>query len=446
MVQSAELTALQIVDILRGGLGMTGLPPSIEHSLMQIRDLLSGGAIGGGVGLDSGTPATVDPSLAAATGTDADAAHGDHRHAVTGVATEAQLDAVEIAVAPIIDDRRISVGTEITHATKPTSSGLACRWNANHSVLFIGSLTGGGQSLRAYPFSNANPGVFSAPVVATTGTESSNQVAVRPGDTGGATHVATAHTASPWLRIYPWSGSVWSAAIDPGSPPAGNGAPVAVAWRPDGAFVALGRSADAGNPEVIIFPFDGATIGAGITLAATGQRARGLAWSPDGLYLFVAWETGTTLRVSAHSFDGVTIGSAIEPASKPDDVVSDVKVSPDGNWIAISTADSGNKLWVYPWSAGAFGTPVKRATPQAIRLAWAPDMAFIGAAYATPFLSFIAFNPQAGTFGAQVDATLTGGPTQANDVDFSADGAYAGAAYDGTTRFGAFPGTRLFGF
>jgi WD40 repeat protein len=398
------------------------------------------------VGLDSGTPATVDPSLAAAIGTDGDAAHGDHRHAVTGVATEAQITALETAVAPIIDGRRITVGTEITHATKPTSSGVACRWNADHSVLFIGSLTGGGQSLRAYPFSSANPGVFSAPVVATTGTESSNQVAVRPGDTGGATHVATAHTASPWLRIYPWSGSVWSSAIDPGSPPAGAGAPRTVAWRPDGNFVALGRSDNAGNPEVIVFPFDGATIGTGITLAATGQAAGGVAWSPDGLYLFVAWATGNTLRVTAHAFDGVTIGAAIEPASKPDNIVSDVKVSPDGNWVAIATNDSGNKLWVYPWSAGVFGTPVKRATPQGERLAWAPDMAYIGVAYTTPFVSFIAFYPETGTFGAQFDATLTGAPTQAKDIHFSADGAYAGYAADGTTRFGAFPGTRLFGF
>jgi hypothetical protein len=94
MVQSAELTALQIVDILRGGLGVTGSPPSLEHSLQQIRDLLSGGALGGGgVALGAALPETLDPALAAAIGASPDASPLDHRHALSGVATAAQVAA-----------------------------------------------------------------------------------------------------------------------------------------------------------------------------------------------------------------------------------------------------------------------------------------------------------------------------------------------------------------
>ena len=392
------------------------------------------------------SPEALDPAAAAQTGTDGDAAHGDHRHAVTGVATEAQLDEVGGAIEALTNDRRITIGTQITHATKPENQVLSVRWDALHANLFVGNDSTAADSLRAYPFSAAIPGVFSAPVVATTGAIDSSQLSVRP---GGA-HVAVAHAQAPRFAVYPWSGTAWSARITPAPALPGTGTGLSTAWRPDGAFVAFGRGPNAGNPEVIVFPFDGATLGTPITLAATGNFANGLAWSPDGAYLFVAWITGSTFRVTAHAFDGVTLGAAIEPVSKPDGVVNDVAVSPDGNWVAIATEDSGHKLWVYPWSAGVFGTPVKRATPLGNRLAWAPDMAYIGLAGSigtgAPVLAVLDFFPASGAFGAQRTFTVTGGASVGFDVTFSADGAYAAGGYNGSVRFGAFPGTRLFGF
>ncbi|MEZ5406964.1 MAG: serine/threonine-protein kinase [Acidimicrobiales bacterium] len=162
------------------------------------------------------------------------------------------------------------------------------------------------------------------------------------------------------------------------SAPAHEGPVRAVAFAPDGAWLATGgqdgvlRLAPAGDP------------GTAVAIATGEGWVLGLAWSPDGTALATASSTGSvTVRPVA---DPAGPGSAPEPAPAPTTVIAAhpgstaeaVAWSPDGGTLASAGGDGQVRLW------RPDGTPIRnlatgsaggdqQARPPQLAVGWSPD-------------------------------------------------------------------------
>jgi hypothetical protein len=225
--------------------------------------------------------------------------------------------------------------------------------------------------------------------------------------------IAIAHTTTPFITAYPWSGSGFGTKLNnPTTLPTGNGQ--GVAFSPDGTNIAVAHDT---SPFITAYPWSVSGFGTKYTDPATlpTGTGNGVAFSPSGNDIAVAHNT--TPFISAYPWSGSGFGTKYSnPATLPVGNGEGVAFSPDGTNIAVSHSITPF-ISAYPWSGSGFGT--KYADPATLPastgngVAFSLDGANIAVAHTTT--PFITAYPWSGSgFGAKYanPATLPTGNGQ----------------------------------
>jgi len=126
--------------------------------------------------------------------------------------------------------------------------------------------------------------------------------------------IAVAHDSTPFVSVYPWSGSGFGAKVsNPATLPANNA--YDLAFSPTGGAIAITHD---GTPTITAYPWSGSGFGtkyADPGTAVTGSNGRGIAFRPNGAVLLQRGSTGTAFNAYAWS-DGSGFGTKYSaPAS-----------------------------------------------------------------------------------------------------------------------------------
>jgi sugar lactone lactonase YvrE len=287
--------------------------------------------------------------------------------------------------------------------------------------------------ITAYPWSGSGFGTkYTNP--ATLPASTGNGVAFSP---DGA-NIAVAHVTTPFIAAYPWSGSGFGTKYaNPATLPAGNGN--GVAFSPDGANIAV---AHATPPFIAAYPWSGSGFGTKYADPATLPTGdgRGVAFSPDGANIAVAHST--TPFITAYPWSGSGFGTKYtDPATLPPDTGRGVAFSPDGANIAVAHSTTPF-ITAYPWSGSGFGTkytdPATLPASTGSGVAFSPDGANIAVAHSTT--PFITAYPWSGSgFGTKYTDPATLPASTGQDVAFSPDGANIAVAHTTSPFITAYP-------
>lgn len=224
------------------------------------------------------------------------------------------------------------------------------------------------------------------------------------------------------VRVYAWSSSGFGAALDTVSP---GGNVLGVTYSPNGDYIAVAHSS---SPYVSIYPWSGTAFSAKVSDPATLPTGAGyaVAFSPAANAVVVAHASSP--YVSAYPWSGGAFGSKYSnPATLPAYDSYAVTFSPDGNYVAVTGAIGASGPFpptdyfsVYPWSAG-FGTKVsspEQATSAGTGVAFSPRGDFIAFTYqSTGGVSVYPWS--AGTFGAKCTAPAVAPTGSCNGIAFN---------------------------
>jgi WD40 repeat protein len=170
--------------------------------------------------------------------------------------------------------------------------------------------------------------------------------------------VAVSNSNSPFINAYAWtSGSGFGTKFaNPATLPAGgpqSGTPKSIAFSPAGDAVAIAHTT---TPFVTVYPWSGSGFGTKFANPATlpVSNGFGVAFSPAGDAIAVI--NGGSPAITVYPWSGAGFGTKYaNPGTLPTAAVSLV-FSPNGDTLAI--ADAGSPfIRAYPWnSATGFGT------------------------------------------------------------------------------------------
>jgi len=259
-------------------------------------------------------------------------------------------------------------GTKYTNAAI-SDVGYAAAFNSDGTVALLGTNKDAMEGINAFNFNSASGfgSEFAAPT--TSGSWHGYGVAFHPSDTA----VAAAHSTSPYIDAFPWSGSGFGTRYsNPSTLPPANA--VCCNFSNDGSALGVGHGS---SPYVSVY----------------------------------AWSSGFGSKYS-------------DPSTTPAELVRRLSWSADSATLAC-ICNSGDKLDVYPWSSG-FGTRYSAAgtlpagNGQAV--AWSADGDYIGvASSSSPYIQVYPFdtssgigtkwsNPGSGASGNAVGIAFLGGP------------------------------------
>jgi parallel beta-helix repeat protein len=164
----------------------------------------------------------------------------------------------------------------------------------------------------------------------------------------------------------------------------------AIAWSPDGNYVAAGVYNTGTGGDLLLYSFTPATnlvhVDTQFPSSTGGFFARSVAWSPNGKYLALAghFDTGKDLVIyrlntATQKFGFVT--SIATASSDPRSVVW----SPDGQYVAIGNTGVSDALVMYLFNPGSPSLTQVAATNPAggtdtIFVSWSPDGQYLAAA------------------------------------------------------------------
>lgn len=231
--------------------------------------------------------------------------------------------------------------------TLPAGAGASLDVHPSGTHVIIGHATT--PFMSCYPFDSAgfgaklaNPGTLPAAQV--------NGVAFSPmGD-----YVATVGPTTPFLQVWPFdpiAGAFGTIIANPATLPlTGCGATLgkAVAWRPQGDFIACGD-----GTHVYVTGFNritGAFTSTQISDTPSAASATCMQWTPDGQYLIVGFTASPFLKI--YDFSGGGLGTNVTfDVSAPAAQVNDIVVDPSGRFMVLALNAS-------PWVQG-FPLPTK---------------------------------------------------------------------------------------
>jgi hypothetical protein len=170
-------------------------------------------------------------------------------------------------------------------------------------------------------------------------------------------YIAVAHSDSPFITAYPWSGSGFGTKFsDPATLPAGVG--IGVAFSPDGDAIAVAHGT---SPFITAYPWSGSGFGTKFSNPATLPAGLGrvVAFTPAGDAIAVVHDSSPF--VTAYPWSGSGFGTKYaNPATLPAGTGRGMAFSIAGDAIAV-VHDSSPFVTAYPWSGSGFGT--KYANP-----------------------------------------------------------------------------------
>jgi Tol biopolymer transport system component len=186
-------------------------------------------------------------------------------------------------------------------------------------------------------------------------------------------------SSNPAIYVYRFNGAALGTAIF-GDGYGGNAMP-AVAWSPDGKFIAFGGDA---SPQLRIYRFGG-TAGSSsqVTSQSFGLIVNSISWSPDGKYLAVGGNNSTQSLI-IYRFNGTSLTQVTTAQPSGAIQVNGVAWSPDGKYLGVtSRGPDGADLNIYSfngttfpqsWYAGTSGSGADFAwSPDGRYLAWSTD-------------------------------------------------------------------------
>ena len=261
-------------------------------------------------------------------------------------------------------------GDVFTEATAPTgatgSTGLGISISADSQYIAAAINNGG---LQLYKKNGSSWNSLSVPVTKPT---AGNAVAF----SADGAFLAVAGTPSPFLYIYSRSGDTFTKLANPVGIPSTAG--TAVAFSPDGTYLAVGSTSQlsSGSPWLRVFKRSDTTF---TNLSLTGLdlppgSVTSVSFSPDGVYLAAACNSGSSTRVYKRSGDVFTKVSDIT-----DFPAQSVAFSGDGLYLALGSLGSASpSVVIYKRSGDTF---TKLANPTG-----APTSASVAVAFYPPVL------------------------------------------------------------
>lgn len=167
--------------------------------------------------------------------------------------------------------------------------------------------------------------------------------------------LTVASQTSPYIETYPFQFTGTSTSFGPKVanpsqiPNGGPGAVVgkALAWRPQGDFIAMLMSA---SPYLYVVPFDRSTgtYGLALTLFTTPpQPTSCLAWSKCGTYLFVGMTASPYLII--YDFSSSTINPTISTPIQPAVAMNSIQVHPMNRVFVTAPNNISLYQWQMPW-------------------------------------------------------------------------------------------------
>ena len=130
----------------------------------------------------------------------------------------------------------------------------------------------------------------------------------------------------------------------------------------DGKFIAIGLQ---GSPYIEVYEFDGKTISAPLTLPSIAMDYGAVAWSPNGKYIALGkgqiWERNGTAftKINCNNY--------------PSSPVCGAEWSPDGKFLALQQQSGGNWTHIYELQNGAFIRVYMQSQTTYGRLRWSPQ-------------------------------------------------------------------------
>jgi len=150
----------------------------------------------------------------------------------------------------------------------------------------------------------------------------------------------------------------------------------AVAWSPNGCYLAVGLISAPENLK--IYSFDGTSLS--LVTAVTTDEIRSLSWSFDGVYLAVGGITGGTDEVQVFSFDGSLLLSVAEYDIAPNETVNTVAWSPYGDYLAVGTTSGASELKILRFDGSRLVLVAQVQTNQVSAISWTHDGCYLAAA------------------------------------------------------------------
>lgn len=261
----------------------------------------------------------------------------------TAIAPDGLSVAYTSGTSPFVQLFAVSTktGTPMTVApnpgTLPTGAGQCSAWHPTATHLAVGHATS--PFLSVYPVNAENSFGFGTKLTnpATLPAAQVNAVAFSPlGD-----FLTVASQTTPFIQTYLFDKnavSVGTIVLDPPTLPAGGPAQggKAVAWRPQGDYIAMGMSV---SPYLYVVPFDRNTASYSLPLligTPPGAAVTSVQWTPDGEFLLVGTSVSPYLLV--YDFGSKTIGSPMGyDFSPPGVAIRDIAVLPSGDQAILAT-------------------------------------------------------------------------------------------------------------
>lgn len=233
--------------------------------------------------------------------------------------------------------------------TVPTGAGADVSWHPSGLDLAIAHTTS--PFVSVYPFSSSGFGSkYSNPATLPTGNGQCASFSPM------GEYLAVGHTTTPFISVYPWtvSSGFGTKIADASTLP--TGAPVspgAVAWRPQGDWIALGTDT---SPFMWICPFvrGSSSFGTPPNTSTFSSFLPGtigsLSFSPCGNYLVAG--SSTTPFLVVMTFDSSTgVTGNITLTSNPGQVVQSVEFSPSGEYLLLGL-NASPFVMIYPMVRG----------------------------------------------------------------------------------------------
>jgi len=258
--------------------------------------------------------------------------------------------------------------------------------------------------------------------VLTSGTTTVTGVAISPDQRYVA--IATVNsTPTPLVNIYTFNGTTALGSSVATTGAIGTNAIPAVAWSPDGRFVAVGS-----DTGLRIYRFSGTTLTQVGSTQTFGLIVNAISWSPDGRYVAVGGNNGTTpLIMYRFGGTGLTQVTTANPGSNTIQV-NGVAWSPDGRYVAVTAraTSAASTLYVYAFNGSVIGVTTSVVNGGiGCSVAWSPDGRFLawgwnnGLTLATGRCNIYSFN---GTTLTAIASQTIG--TQVNAVAWSPNARY----------------------
>lgn len=282
--------------------------------------------------------------------------------------------------------------------------------------------------------------------------------ATLPASTGNGVDVTTAndavivaHATSPFVTAYPWSDSGFGTKFaNPASLPSGTGQ--SVSFRPDGTYVAVGFTYTTvpTDPQATAYEWSGSGFGVKVSdpdWGTTVQYGRGATWTPNGND--VAFATAASVYVRAYPFTTGFGTRYTGPAvgSRPTGQGNGAHFSPtNGTNLAIAH-DVSPYITVLPWSSGfgtKFANPATLPTGEGSGAQWTLAENVLAVAHTTS--PYISVYPWSGGFGTKYSdpASLPAG--NGLSVAFSSDDYNIAVAHVTSPFITAYPWDVTVGF